>query len=69
MSDQKETARLLDANELAEWLNVTPAWVLEAARSGEMPAIKLGRYWRFSKEGIAAWLVERQQRTHTRRTG
>jgi excisionase family DNA binding protein len=61
--------RLLDAEAVADWLSVTPAWVHEMARNGEMPAIKLGRYWRFSRQAIEAWLVERAQATHARRTG
>jgi excisionase family DNA binding protein len=64
------TERLLDTDEVAAWLNVTPAWVQEMARSGEMPAFKLGdRYWRFSRAQVARWLIERQERTYTRRTG
>lgn len=63
------TDRLLDATEVAEWLNVTVAWVQEQARSGQMPAIQIGRYWRFSRQAIEEWLIERAQRTHERRAG
>lgn len=54
--------------EVADWLKVTPNWVKDMARDGEMPAMKLGRYWRFDRAAVAAWLEERQRRTHTRRT-
>jgi excisionase family DNA binding protein len=59
----------MTAIEVAEWLQVTPEWVHEMARDGEIPSMKLGRYWRFERDAIAGWLVDRQQRTHTRRTG
>lgn len=62
------TGELLTAQEVAAWLKVTPDWVKEMARDGEMPAMKLGRYWRFDRDAVAAWLVERQERVHTRRT-
>jgi len=68
MAMQDEAPQLLTPNEVAEWLKVTPDWVKEMARDGEMPAMKLGRYWRFDRDAVADWLVERQQRTHTRRT-
>lgn len=61
--------RLMTAEEVAAWLQVTPGWVLKMARSGEIPTMKLGRYWRFESDAIADWLDERQQRTCTRRTG
>ena len=62
------TGELLTPKEVAEWLKVTPDWVKEMARDGQMPAMKLGRYWRFDRDSVAAWLEERQQRVHTRRT-
>lgn len=48
--------RLLTAQQVAEWLNVRTAWVQEMARSGQLPAIKLGKYWRFSRDSIASWI-------------
>lgn len=62
------TGELLTAQEVAAWLRVTPGWVKEMARDGEMPAMKLGRYWRFDRDAVNAWLVECQQRVHIRRT-
>lgn len=69
MSRQQEPEPLLGTSEVADWLNVTSAWVHEMARTGEMPALKLGRYWRFSRPVIEAWLAERAKRVHSRRTG
>jgi excisionase family DNA binding protein len=69
MANSVAGARLLTAEEVADWLAVTPTWVHEMARSGEIPAIKLGRYWRFSRSAIEDWLAERAQRTHGRRSG
>lgn len=60
MSSNEVTDRLLDAYEVAGWLSVTPAWVHEMARSGDIPAIKLGKYWRFSRQSIEAWVKSRE---------
>lgn len=69
MGEHQLTDRLLDAEQVADWLSVTPAWVHEMARNGEMPAMKLGRYWRFSRQAIEEWLIERAHATHERRAG
>ena len=48
--------RLLTAAEVAEMLSVPRSWVLESARSGALPCIKLGRYVRFDEADVRAWL-------------
>jgi nitrogen PTS system EIIA component len=63
------TERLLAAEEVARWMGVTVEWVHTMARRGEMPAMKLGRYWRFDRTSVEAWLRERQGLTYKRRTG
>jgi excisionase family DNA binding protein len=40
----------------------------EQARNGDIPAIKLGRYWRFRMSEVEAWLTNRQNATYKRRT-
>lgn len=60
--------RLLTPEEVADLLAVTTDWVREQARSGDIPAIQLGRYWRFSRSAIEEWLTSRQSATYKRRT-
>jgi excisionase family DNA binding protein len=55
------TDRLLDANEVAEWLGVPVSWVRESTRTGAMPAIPLGRYWRYDREDVLGWLESCKQ--------
>jgi len=50
--------RLLTAAELAERLGVPKTWILESARSGAMPCVRLGRYVRFDLTDVEAWLEE-----------
>ena len=50
------TERLLTAAEVAEWLGVPKTWVLESARSGAMPCVRLGRYVRFDLADVKAWV-------------
>jgi excisionase family DNA binding protein len=53
--------RLLTAAEVAELLNVKPSWVRAATRDGRLPCITLGRYRRYRRETMLAW-VEKQER-------
>jgi excisionase family DNA binding protein len=50
------TERLLDAQEVAELLNVPVSWVRESTRSGALPSIALGRYRRYDRQAVLDWL-------------
>jgi excisionase family DNA binding protein len=52
--------RLLDDAGAAEFLNVPKSWVGEAARQGRLPHIKLGRYRRFDRAELLAWVEEQK---------
>lgn len=52
------TTKLLDADDIAALLGVPKTWVYEAARTGRIPTVKLGRYYRFRPEAINAWIRE-----------
>jgi excisionase family DNA binding protein len=58
--------RLLNAAEVAEMLAVSEGWVYEAARSGDLPCVRLGRHVRFRRPSVLAW-VEEQETTSTAR--
>ena len=51
---------LLKPGEVAGVLNVTVSQVYTLMRSGELPALKIGRkgVWRVSREALEAYLVE-----------
>jgi excisionase family DNA binding protein len=55
------TDRLLTAAEIAERLNVPEGWVRESTRSGAMPAVRLGKYWRYDSAKVEAWIEECSQ--------
>jgi excisionase family DNA binding protein len=56
--EHKVSQRLLDAAAIAERLGVPKTWVLESARSGAMPCVRLGRYVRFDLDDVERWLEE-----------
>jgi excisionase family DNA binding protein len=52
--------RLLTDAEAADLLAVPKSWVGEAARAGRLPHVMLGRYRRFDRADLLAWLEERK---------
>jgi excisionase family DNA binding protein len=53
--------RLLTAAEVGELLQVNSRWVLDAARRNAIPHIRLGRYVRFRRVDLEAWLLEQRR--------
>jgi len=49
---------LMVAPELAVILRMTPAWVYAQARANKIPHVPLGRYVRFRRATIDAWLSD-----------
>jgi len=47
---------LLTVDKVADFLRVRPSTVYEWAKDGRIPASKVGRLWRFSREEIEAWV-------------
>jgi excisionase family DNA binding protein len=48
------------ASEVADLLQVTTAWVYAETRRGRLPHVRLGRYVRYRREAIQAWLVAQE---------
>jgi excisionase family DNA binding protein len=42
---------------VAAYLKMTPAWVYAQTRAGKIPHISLGRYVRYRKSALDAWLA------------
>ncbi len=47
---------LLTAKDVARLLAVPESWVREATRDGRLPHLALGRYRRYQRSTIEAWL-------------
>jgi excisionase family DNA binding protein len=53
--------RLLTPREVASILSVSPRWVEDATRRGELPHVRLGRFPRYRRESIEAWVAENER--------
>ncbi|HEX4716922.1 MAG TPA: helix-turn-helix domain-containing protein [Thermoleophilaceae bacterium] len=49
---------LLTAGEVATLLGVPTSWVYEQSRRGRIPTVTLGRYRRYRRDAIEAWIAE-----------
>lgn len=58
---------LLTAPELAAYLKVELRTVYRYLKAGYLPAIRMGGRWRFRKEEIDQWLLQRVQPEHLKR--
>lgn len=47
---------VMTAQEVASYLRISQATVYKLARSGEIPAVRLGRSWRFRRDLLEKWL-------------
>ena len=48
---------LLDAAAAARLLSVRPSWIYEAARTGRLPHLKIGRHTRFLRSDLESWVL------------
>jgi excisionase family DNA binding protein len=47
---------LLRPEQAAELLAVKTSWIYDAARTGKLPCIRVGRYVRFTRAMLEEWL-------------
>jgi excisionase family DNA binding protein len=47
---------LLTASDVASLLNVPASWVREHTRDGNVPHVRLGRYVRYQRADVLAWV-------------
>jgi excisionase family DNA binding protein len=54
---------LINANEAAKLLGLHPVTVRVMAAGGRLPAVKIGRVWRFRESSLDSWIEEELDRT------
>ena len=58
----KRNDSVLTIDELSAYLKIAKSTLYKLAQEGKLPAQKVGRHWRFHKEGIDRWLMEYRQK-------
>lgn len=52
---------ILNADETAKFLRLPKSTVYTYAKTGKMPACKLGKSWRFEKTALEEWLKKKME--------
>ncbi len=63
------TGSLLTASDVADLLGVPESWVYEQSRRGRIPTVTLGRYRRYRRQAIEAWVQELEDEAFLREGG
>jgi excisionase family DNA binding protein len=51
---------LMTLEEVSAFLRASPQVIKKLCREGRIPATKIGKFWRFSREELDAWLRNRK---------
>ncbi len=57
-ADPTAPAEIVTATVVAPLLRMTPAWVYAETRRNRIPHMRLGRYFRYRRSTIEAWMSE-----------
>lgn len=60
---------LMTADEVAERLSVPASWVYRAAREGDLPSVRCGRYRRFDEGNVDRWIAGQKAAPTLERAG
>jgi len=52
---------IMTTREMAKYLKLHEITICKFAKEGKIPAIRIGRVWRFDKEAIDRWISEGQK--------
>jgi len=58
--NNNSAARFLTVGELAELLQVPESWIYARTATNDIPHVRVGRYVRFKRSEVFAWLAARQ---------
>ena len=55
-------AEIMTTREIAKYLKLHEITICKYAAEGKIPAIRIGRVWRFDKETIDKWITNGHQK-------
>jgi excisionase family DNA binding protein len=53
--------KILTIEEVSSYLKIPKQTLYFWARQGQIPAMKVGKHWRFKKSSIDAWIEEKEK--------
>jgi excisionase family DNA binding protein len=61
MNKMAQQEELLTAKEASKYLKISPRTLYRHIKEYQIPALKLGREWRFIKSELDKWLIKKVQ--------
>jgi excisionase family DNA binding protein len=61
-SQESKMPQIMTTKELAKYLKLHEITICKYAAEGKIPAIRIGRVWRFDKEAIDKWISGGQKK-------
>jgi len=58
-------AKIMTTKEVSKYLRLHEITICKYAAQGKIPAIRIGRVWRFDKDVIDRWIAGLQKESHT----
>ena len=55
-ADTEHRQTMMTTEDVLGYLRVTPRTIYRLIRSGELPAMRIGRQWRFRRADVDEWL-------------
>lgn len=52
---------VLDADEASAWLKIPKSTLYKLCTEGDVPCAKVGRHWRFHRETLEHWFLDRSK--------
>ena len=53
---------VMNADEASAWLKIPKSTLYKLCSDGELPAAKVGRHWRFHRDTLEKWLMDKAHR-------
>ena len=66
--DNEQSDAVMTIEELAEYLKISTSTLYKYAQQGRIPAVKLGKHWRFSKLAIDQFLENNPNTSITKKS-
>jgi excisionase family DNA binding protein len=52
---------MLTVTEVSEWLRVSPRTIYRLLSVREIPALRIGKKWRFNRQQVAQWIEQKTE--------
>jgi excisionase family DNA binding protein len=56
--------KLMTIKEVADYLRLSRVTVYKMTRQGKIPALKIGKQWRYNKSEIDSWVKQKSNDKH-----